>query len=127
MASKATLGVHSAPFSEVTPSAVQFQARYATNGSMYVSGTFAKSTPYRGVGQTAAATGAPRQVIAARGDSLKGRLRRDRDFDGHGLLFRLFLFPAKGCRKVQRLDVEDFKWLADIAHFPFLLGLAVDS
>jgi hypothetical protein len=31
----------------VTPSAVQFHARYAPNGSIYVFGTFARSTSYR--------------------------------------------------------------------------------
>src|SRR5271156_5780143 len=51
-ASNTTLGVHSAPLREVMPSIVQFQARYAVNGSMYVSGTFVKSTPYLAWGNT---------------------------------------------------------------------------
>src|SRR5712675_2048250 len=46
VASHACLGVHRTPLRDVTPSSFQFQARYAVKGSMYVSGTFAKSTPY---------------------------------------------------------------------------------
>jgi hypothetical protein len=43
----------------------------------------------------------------------------DRGFHGQGLLRWMFRFPAQGRGEAQRFDVEDFKRLADIAHFPF--------
>src|SRR5208282_166646 len=87
-ASKATLGVHGAPFKEATPSEVQFHARYATKGSTYTSGVFAKSTPYLAWGN------APPRRLERRA-RLNGRLRHW-DFGSHGWFHWLFLFPAQG-------------------------------
>jgi len=81
-----------------------------------MSGTFAKSTPYLAWGNAPPRLERRAKLALLDGDSLNGRLRRDRDFDGHRLLFRLFLFPAQGRGENQRLDVDDFDGFADVAH-----------
>jgi hypothetical protein len=114
-ASNATFGVHSAPLMEVTPSAVQFHARYATNGSTQ-SGALPKSvsTPYLTWGKGR----------LARSDLLdnKGRLRHGNGRN-HGWIALWFVLRARQKRrKIQRLNVDDLNWLSDFTHSVFSRG-----
>jgi hypothetical protein len=58
-------------------------------------------------------------MLAGDGERLNGSLRSDGDFHGHGLLRGLFLFPAQGRGEDQRLYVQKFKGLSDLAHVVF--------
>jgi hypothetical protein len=65
------------------------------------------------------------ELLDSDGDALNGRLRHW-DFHGHRPLRRPFRFPAQGRGKAQRLDVDDLKGLANLAHEGFLLSYRRD-